>query len=136
MRSVFADAGYWIALLNRQDQLHEKAKAVSATLGPVRIVTSEMILTEVLNGLAHLGSSVREAAAQLVDSLRKDPNVTIHPQTSKLFQRAHRRYAERLDKEWGLVDCATLLLMEDEGVTEILAHDHHFEQAGCTALLR
>lgn len=49
MRRVFADAGYWIALLNARDGLHAKALEVSATLGRSRIVTSEMVLTEVLN---------------------------------------------------------------------------------------
>lgn len=49
MRTAFADAGYWIALINPDDDLHDRAKSVSASLAPLRIVTSEMVLTEVLN---------------------------------------------------------------------------------------
>ena len=55
MQSVFADAGYWIALLNPRDNLHAKAREVSISLGEFRIVTSEMVLTEVLNAFASRG---------------------------------------------------------------------------------
>ena len=43
MRNVFADAGYWLALVNPQDDLHQRAKEVSASLGPVRYTTSDGI---------------------------------------------------------------------------------------------
>jgi predicted nucleic acid-binding protein len=51
MKTVFGDAGYWIAVLNPDDELHTKATALSARLGSLRIITSEMVLVEVLNGL-------------------------------------------------------------------------------------
>ncbi len=49
MRKVFADTGYWIALLNSRDDLHNRAKHLSKSLQPVQIVTSQMVVTEVLN---------------------------------------------------------------------------------------
>ncbi len=45
MKTVFADAGYWIAILNPADDLHVKAVSVSNALNPFQIVTSEMIFT-------------------------------------------------------------------------------------------
>jgi uncharacterized protein len=44
MERVFADTGYWIALLNPRDELHEKASAASGDYTSNRIVTSEMVL--------------------------------------------------------------------------------------------
>ena len=41
MRTVFADTGYWVALLNPQDDLHAIATNLSKTLYPVHIVTSK-----------------------------------------------------------------------------------------------
>lgn len=70
MRRVFADAGYWIALLNPKDGLHAKAIEVSATLGRSRILTSEMVLTEVLNAFAAKGESLRNAACAMVGKIR------------------------------------------------------------------
>jgi predicted nucleic acid-binding protein len=40
------------------------------------------------------------------------------------------------DKEWSLTDCASFEIMRERGLTEALAHDQHFVQAGFVALLR
>jgi hypothetical protein len=45
-------------------------------------------------------------------------------------------YFQRRDKEWSLTDCISFTVMSDEGLTDALTGDHHFEQAGFTALLR
>jgi uncharacterized protein len=52
MERVFADTGYWIALLNPRDDLHQKASATSRDYTPNQIVTSEMVLTEFLNSFS------------------------------------------------------------------------------------
>jgi uncharacterized protein len=57
-------------------------------------------------------------------------------QTSIQFREALELFASRADKEWSLTDCASFNLMRERGVSEALAHDHHFEQAGFVALLR
>ena len=56
--------------------------------------------------------------------------------TSADFRTALERYASRSDQTWGLTDCLSFLVMEERGITEALAHDRDFEQAGFTALLR
>jgi uncharacterized protein len=48
MKIVFADTGYWIALLDPQDTLHTKAIDLSITLAQGKICTGEMVLTEVV----------------------------------------------------------------------------------------
>jgi len=52
-----------------------------------------------------------------------------------LWQRGADLYLHRPDKEWSLTDCVSFIVMEERGLTEALAADHHFEQAGFTALL-
>jgi predicted nucleic acid-binding protein len=44
-------------------------------------------------------------------------------------------YRERADKRWGLVDCASFLVMKDEQIVEAFTTDQHFEQAGFKAML-
>lgn len=136
MKAVFADSDYWIALLNPKDELHKKAKSVSSIHHGVRLVTSEMVLVEVLAGMASRGPNLRKAAVRLVEALRGNPNTSIIPQTSMQFQRAFKIYQERDDKDWSLTDCASILVMQEEKISEALAHDKHFEQAGLKALLR
>ena len=52
------------------------------------------------------------------------------------LEAALERYADRLDQDWSLTDCASFLTMEARGIQEALAYDSDFVQAGFTALLR
>jgi predicted nucleic acid-binding protein len=136
MNAVFADAGYWIALFNPRDQLHAKAIRISTTLQGRSIATSQMVLTEFLNHYAALGQPFRQRAVQVVRSLQDNVDVEVIPQTDAQFAAALTLYAQRSDKEWGITDCASFLTMQERGITEALAHDDHFYQAGFMPLLR
>jgi uncharacterized protein len=136
MERVFADTGYWIALLNPRDDLHEKASATSRDYSSDQIVTSEMVLTEFLNSFSDYGPRLRAAAARAVASLRETSQLVIVPQTSQLFGKALQRYRDMADKSWSLTDCASFLIMDEERLTAALTHDRHFAQAGFKTLLR
>ncbi len=77
MRTVFADASYWIALLDARDELHRKAEEITGQLGSFRIVTTEMVLVEFLNAMGGLRSDIRARASGLVTALKSDPNVVV-----------------------------------------------------------
>ncbi len=136
MTVVFADSGYWIALLHAGDHLHQRARALAARLGSVTIVTTHMVLAEVLDHFASWGGRRRARAVQLVRDLENNPTVEIVPQSDAQFRAAVERYAARPDQRWSLTDCASFLLMEERGIGEALAYDRDFEQAGFAALLR
>jgi hypothetical protein len=55
--------------------------------------------------------------------------------TETLLQDAISLYGERGDKNWGLTDCVSFVLMRREGLGEALTADVHFRQAGFRALL-
>jgi len=136
MKRIFADTSYWIALLNPRDELHARAVAAAQCYSDDLIVTSEMVLVEFLNGFSDRGPRLRAAALKVVKTLRNSPNVTVIPQVSDQFERALRRYEERIDKDWSLTDCASFLIMEAEEIGAALTHDQPFAQAGFQALLR
>ncbi len=136
MRRVFADTGYWVALLNSRDQLHQKARELSKTMGSLYIFTSEMVLAEVLNDFSKRGEFFRQAAIELIESLYEHPNVTVVRQSSSQFQEGLLLYKQRQDKEWSITDCVSFKIMEEYAITEALAYDKHFEQAGFIPLLR
>jgi predicted nucleic acid-binding protein len=133
---VFADTGYWVALLNSQDDLHDKAVRLSKTLQPIHIFTSEVVLTEVLNDFSKRGEYFRDLATGLIQNLRSHPNTTIIPQTSQQFDQALLLYTQRKDKQWSHTDCVSFNIMEENGILEALAYDKHFNQAGYTPLMR
>lgn len=136
MRLVFVDAGHWIALWNPQDALHQRAVDLSSTLQDAQLVTTQFVLTEALDFMASAGEFRRLYAVQMVRDLERNPDIEIIPQTAAQFRGAVERYADRSDQRWSLTDCASFLVMEERGITEALAYDRHFEQAGFRALLR
>jgi uncharacterized protein len=123
--------------LHRKDSLHQRAVAIGRSLAAAtQIVTSEMVLTELLNAFAEQGIGLRHMAIQLIQRLRQDPNTRIIPQSTVQFEEALDLYRSRPDKEWSHTDCASFRVMEEEGIAEALTYDRHFEQAGFKALLR
>jgi uncharacterized protein len=136
MRVVFADTGYWVAVINPHDQLHKRAMAVSQELGRCIIVTSEMVLVEVLNMFSSWGPHLRDAAVRLIQEITSDPSIEVEPQTRQLFRDALTLYQSRSDKEWSLTDCASFVIMKRRRIDEALADDQHFTQAGYIALLK
>jgi uncharacterized protein len=134
MKQIFADTSYWIGLVNPRDQIHQKAIKVTQQLSSVRLLTTEMVLVELLNCFSD--SPFRRAVAGMVLKLRDDRNVRIVPQTSEQFEVARERYQRADDKTWSLTDCASFQVMEAEQIQAVLTHDQHFAQAGFETLLR
>jgi predicted nucleic acid-binding protein len=134
MKQIFADTGYWIGLVNPRDQIHKKVIKITQQLSSVRLLTTEMVLAELLNSFSD--SPFRRAVAGMVLKLRLDGNVRIVPQTSEQFERALRHYKQAADKSWSLTDCASFQVMEAEQIQAALTHDQHFAQAGFETLLR
>jgi predicted nucleic acid-binding protein len=58
------------------------------------------------------------------------------PQSRESFLAGLRLYRSRPDKGYSLVDCISMQTMHQEGLTEALTNDRHFEQEGFRALFR
>ncbi len=78
----------------------------------------------------------RAAAIQLLESLETDPDVEVVLLTNSLYKLAFNLFKQRKDKEWGLVDCVSFIVMQDRKITDALTTDIHFQQAGFRVLLR
>lgn len=129
MRCAFADAFYFLALLNPRDAAHEWAVEFAGSP-----VTTGWVLTEVADALAH--RSVRELFVELQDLLAENSHIQVIPCTDELWQAGCELYRTRPDKDWSLTDCTSFVIMQREGITEALTGDHHFEQAGFVPLLK
>jgi predicted nucleic acid-binding protein len=136
MTPIFADTSYWIALLNPRDELHAKAVSVSEKFSSARIVTSEMVLVELLNSFSDAGPKSREAATAIAEGLRSHRRVKVVAQTAEQFEDDLQRYNRETNKSWSITDCASFRIMEQERAQAAFTHDRHFAQAGYEALLR
>ena len=132
MKTPFADSFYYLAMLNPDDAAHDQAVRASRTIKGL-VVTTPWVLTEVADALA--APSQRPAFMRLLTTLRADPEVIVVPATDDLFDAGIDLYAHRPDKDWSLTDCISFVVMREQGITDALTGDHHFEQAGFIALL-
>ena len=133
MRTVFADTFYFLALLDSRERCHSSAADYSRD-PQLRLVTTEWVLAEFGNAYCHPRD--RADFVALYRSLINHPRVKIIPADSRFFQRGVELFEQRADKDWSLVDCLSFVAMRDEGITESLTGDSHFEQAGFVALLK
>ena len=135
MRRVFADAQYWVAILNSQDQEHTAARAATKALQGVPLITTEEALDEVLAFFCEQGPFLRQLASATVRGLYANPLVTVIYQSHQSFVEGLTLFDARPDKGYSLIDCISMNVMRREGVTEALSHDDHFTQEGFSKLL-
>ena len=125
--SVFIDTGYILALINENDQHHAEALAISERFDGHPVVITDAVLLEIGNALSRMD---RTAAVQIIQDFRESPGVTVVNLTPELFESAFDLYQRHTDKQWGLVDCVSFVVMRQMDLTTALAFDQHFVQAG------
>ena len=138
MNHYFADASYWIARIDPGDEFHRKATECAAVIQSEngRIVTTQLVLNEVLAPRSGTSAQIRRAAVNLIDRITQDLQVSIIPQSSEQFHEAFGLFRTVAnDKEWSITDCASFLVMRQLGIREALTNDRHFEQYGFVILL-
>lgn len=132
---VFVDTSFLIALLNSQDADHAAAVSLQVDLKTQKTfkIISEYILLEFCDGLAKL--RYRDLAVRSVELLKCDRTVEIIPASSQILHAAWQFFKSRDDKEWGLTDCTSFVIMRQLGLHVALTADRHFQQAGFQASL-
>ena len=135
MLKVFVDTAAWIALIDTSDELHASAEQVMQSLRQqkARLVTTEFVLLEVANALST--PPIRHKTVAFINGLRQMALLQTVPASQELLAEGWVLYAQRPDKEWGLTDCTSFVIMTQEKITQAFTSDHHFEQAGFTKLL-
>jgi uncharacterized protein len=130
---IFIDTSYLIALAMDADALHDRALAWSRIL-PGPFLTTEYVVCEFMNALS--APANRPAAHSLLRAIHSNPQIEVMAINEAMFSVGVALHADRPDKSWSLTDCISFHAMGQNGLTDSLSHDRHFEQAGFHALLR
>lgn len=134
--SLFVDTGYVRALLQTADKFHDVAAAWQRKIRQERtpLVISTAIFLELGDGFCQPEQWAR--AAPVIAAFRANRHVTVVQVDEDVFARALGLRNARADKDWGLTDCTSFIIMGDRKITAALSCDHHFQQAKFRALLR
>jgi len=129
MNTVFIDASAWVALYHKKDNHHKRAWKVYEGLldEGTKFLTSNSIAYEALSILKSRASY--EAAKSLWDILcDSELSRNVHIDRN-LEDKSVDLFWKYQDKSWGIVDCSSILLMEQEKCGIAFGYDHHFVQA-------
>lgn len=132
---TFVDASGWIALVNRNDILHERAvRLFQQHLDEGRnFVTSSVVLLEVGNWLSPV--PLRPLASRLIERIKCSARIEAVELTSDLCKKGWELYSQRPDNDWGAIDCVSFTIVRERGIPEALTGDRHFQQARFVPLL-
>ncbi len=136
MNEVFADTSGWASFFREQERHHARAVALMTQWQEENrhVVTTNYVLGELI-ALCERLRVPRSRGVSYIQSIRAETWIEIVHIDEQLDVRAWELLENRLDKTWSLVDCASFVVMEQQGLTDALTTDHHFEQAGFVRLL-
>jgi uncharacterized protein len=125
--TIFIDTSFIIALINERDQYHSQALDLADRYIDQAVLITDAVLLEIANSLAR---RYKNEAVQVIEEFLASENVAVIRLTPDIFDRSFELYKTRPDKEWGLVDCVSFIVMRDRDVHNVLTFDQHFTQAG------
>lgn len=130
----FLDTVFIQAILNPRDQYHTPARELLPRVKKAQEVwITEAIFMEVGNALS---SYNHQKVSTFIKQCYQTDNISIVNITPQLFQQGLVLYESRQDQTWGLVDCLSFIVMEQQNLIDAVTSDLHFIQAGFRALLR
>ncbi len=134
-RAVLVDTAALIVMTHRQDALHAAARQTMLGLAAVGtpLVTSDWILTEFLGSTTR--GPRRAAAVEAIRRMRSSRSTSIVEATRAGWDAAFDLLQSHGDKAWSLVDCTSMTICREHGISRVFTHDRHFKQAGFEILL-
>lgn len=121
--------------MNRDDDPHSQAVRVREQLWQekCRLVTTDFVFLEVADALSE--RKFRASTVAYINRLRRSASLELLPVSEAIFEQGWQLYGQRLDQNWGLTDCTSFVVMEQENIATAFTSDRHFEQAGFRRLL-
>lgn len=137
MNEVFADTSGWANAFVKTERYHTKASTLVKQWqqNNRHVVTTNYVLSELIALFTRMRIP-RLNGLKYIEIIRSAEWVEIVHIDQSLDEKAWQLLANRLDKQWSLVDAVSFIVMQERNVIEALTEDLHFEQAGFVRLLK
>jgi len=130
--SIFVDTGFFIAIVNKDDEFHANAMnlytALKKTLNKVKLIFTDYIFDEIMTGLKNHGVNI-DAILKFGEDLLLSKYFTFYKVADAHFREAWNMFKKYKDKDWSFTDCTSFVVMNDLGIKFHLSFDAHFDQA-------
>ena len=135
MKPIFVDTSALIALGNKKDSFHQQAIQIKDRLQKQnkKFITTNGILLEFGNAFSRI--ELKPVAISVINAIKMSQKWECILIDELLFNRAFTLYQKMNDKEWGLVDCSSIVVARERNIIEVFSTDRHFKQAGFNILL-
>jgi predicted nucleic acid-binding protein len=126
---VFVDASAWIAITHTRDSHHDEAMTIMRRLlnDDAGLVVTNWTAYEALSFLKSRAGY--GAASVLRQTFEDNELVWWEPVTPEIEEKALDMFWRFADKTWGVVDCASLVVMALTGCQRAFGFDRHFVEA-------
>ncbi len=132
---VYVDTSALIALAHKRDALHDQAVLVYQRLleQNTRFLTTSAVLLEVGNTFS--GASHKVYATSLFHLIQNSSTWEMLFIDEAWFTKGLDLFHHRMDKDWSLVDCISMVVSKSYSINKVFTSDHHFRQASFEILL-
>jgi uncharacterized protein len=130
IKVVFVDTAFWISLFDRTDEKHMTARLQLAELEKTSFLTTDAVLTKVMNYFSKTPAFVRIQVTGFIKAIMLNERVRVLYSTRAMLVQSIDFYEQRADKHYSLTDCMSMLIMRERGIFEVLTSDRHFRQEG------
>ena len=134
MEAIFVDTSAWDAIEDSGDRYHAAALRFKEELAQqrARLYVTNFVLDECYTLLLYNVGYTRTVAFKRAIDLMQAGGILVVVHISEALEQAAWTVFERFnqDKEWSFTDCTTKVVMENLGISQVFAFDHHFDQMG------
>jgi predicted nucleic acid-binding protein len=133
MREIFVDTSAWAAIEDASDVNHEIALLFKEEIAEkCRSVKTSYVLDETYTLLLlNVGYTCTVNFKRSIDVMAESGVLVIVHISESMERSAWEIFEElNIDKKWSFTDCTSKVVMEQRGISEVFAFDHHFEQMG------
>ena len=118
---LFLDTAFIQALLNPRDDFHNRAKTLLPRIRTAKEVwITEAIFVEVGNALSAFN---RSGAVQFIQQCDRTENIKVVSVHTELLIQSLALYQSRSDKTWGLTDCISFTVMQQQNLIDAVTSD-------------